>query len=92
MALKLRQGQIWIHGGEFIRIVQLERLEVGYKTFPSLDSVEGKHQRATKKAFCRLLKGCQLLAPAVATPVPVLAPVSRTATEVAAPAAVPAVG
>ncbi len=61
MALKLRQGQIWVHGEEFIRIVQLERLEVAYKTVPDLDTGEGKHHRTSKKEFCRLLKGCRLL-------------------------------
>ena len=30
MALKLQQGQVWKHGAEFIRIVHLARLEVGY--------------------------------------------------------------
>ena len=75
MALKLRQGQIWVHGEEFIRIVQLERLEVAYKTVPDLDTGEGKHHRTSKKEFCRLLKGCRLLesknaAPPTAVPAP----------------------
>ena len=61
MALKLRQGQIWKHGDEFIRIVQLERLEVGYKIVKDLKTKEGKHERTSKKDFCRLLKSCKLL-------------------------------
>lgn len=60
MALKLRQGQVWIQDGKFIRIVQLERLEVAYKIAPDLAGSEGTHHRTTKKEFCRLLKGCQL--------------------------------
>ena len=61
--LKLRQGQVWKHGDEFIRIVQLERLEVGYKTVKDLKTKEGKHERTSKKDFCRLLKSCTLLEP-----------------------------
>ena len=63
MTLKLRQGQVWKHGDEFIRIVRLERLEVGYKTFKDLQSAEGKHLHTSKKDFCRLLKDCRLLTP-----------------------------
>lgn len=61
MALKLRQGQVWKHGDEFIRIVKLERLEVGYMTFKKLKAGEGKHHHTSKKDFCRLLKTCTLL-------------------------------
>ena len=63
MALKLRQGQVWKHGDEFIRIVHLERLEVRYKTFQNLKTGEGKHRHTSKKDFCRLLKNFTLLAP-----------------------------
>ena len=63
MALKLRQGQVWKHGDEFIRIVQLARLEVGYKVVKNLKTGEGTHRRASKKDFCRLLKSATLLAP-----------------------------
>ena len=62
MALKLRQGQVWKHGDEFIRIVHLARLEVRYKTFNNLKTGEGKHHHTSKKDFCRLLKDCRLLA------------------------------
>ncbi len=62
MAIKLQQGQVWKKGGEFIRIVRLERLEVGYKTFKNLKTAEGTHQHTSKKDFCRLLKGATLLA------------------------------
>jgi len=63
MALKLQQGQIWKHGDEFIRIVQLARLEVGYKVVRNLKTGEGTHRHASKKDFCRLLKSATLLAP-----------------------------
>jgi hypothetical protein len=59
--MKLQQGQTWKCGEEYVRIVHLERLEVGYKSLKSLKSSEGAHQRTTKKAFCRMLKGATLL-------------------------------
>ena len=58
--MKLQQGQTWKCGEEFVRIVHLERLEVGYKSFKSLKSSASKHQRASKKNFCRMLKGATL--------------------------------
>ena len=62
--MKLKQGQTWKCGDEFVRIVDLQRLEVGYKSFRSLRSLksgEGTKKCASKKEFCRLLKGAQLL-------------------------------
>jgi hypothetical protein len=61
--MKLQQGQIWKCAGAFVRIVHLERLEVGYKSFKNLKTQEGVHQHTSKKDFCRLLKGATLLAP-----------------------------
>jgi len=63
MTLKLRQGQVWKHGDEFIRIVHLERLEVRYKVVKNLKTGEGRHEHTSKKDFCRLLKECTLHAP-----------------------------
>ena len=63
MRLKLQQGQVWKHGDEFIRIVQLARLEVGYKVVKNLKTGEGTHHHVSKKEFCRLLKSATLLAP-----------------------------
>jgi hypothetical protein len=62
--MKLQQGQIWKCATEYVRVVHLERLEVGYKSFKNLKSPEGVHQHTSKKDFCRLLKGAVLLAPA----------------------------
>ena len=59
--MKLQQGQTWKCGEEYVRIVKLERLEVGYKSFKSLKSSEGKHGTTSKKDFCRMLKGATLL-------------------------------
>ena len=61
--MKLRQNQVWHLGGEFVRIVALDRLEVQYKTMKNLATGEGKHVEATKKEFCRLIKGAKLLTP-----------------------------
>ena len=63
MPARLRQGQVWKLGDDFIRIVDLERLEVGYKLMKNLESGEGSHHRISKKDFCRLLKAATLLAP-----------------------------
>ncbi|MEW6305804.1 MAG: hypothetical protein AB1705_20185 [Verrucomicrobiota bacterium] len=61
MKLKLEQGQVWKRGEEYIRIVDLQRLEVGYKSQLNLASRDGTHHRTSKKAFCRLIKGAVLL-------------------------------
>lgn len=64
--MRLCQGQLWKQGDEYLRIVQLERLEVSYKSLPHAASKEGTHHRVSKKVFCRLLKNAQLLPPAPA--------------------------
>jgi hypothetical protein len=61
--MKLRQGQVWQCGDTFVRIVQLERLEVGYKSATDLKFTDGTHQRTSKKDFCRMLKGAMLVSP-----------------------------
>jgi hypothetical protein len=50
MALKLQQGQVWKYGEEFIRIVHLERLEVGYKMVKNLETGEGTHHHTSNRA------------------------------------------
>lgn len=62
--MKLCQGQVWKQGGEYIRIVRLERLEVEYKSMASLAGKEGTKIVTSKKDFCRLLKGAHQLRPA----------------------------
>jgi hypothetical protein len=62
--VKLQQGQVWKCGDEYVRIVHLERLEVGYKSASNLKFSDGKHQHTSKKDFCRLLKGATLVATA----------------------------
>jgi hypothetical protein len=59
--MRLLQGQVWKQGKEYIRIVRLERLEVEYKSLPSLTSKAGTRHVTSKKDFCRLLKQARLL-------------------------------
>ncbi len=63
MSVKLRQGQIWNQGDQYIHIVLLERLEVKYKTYKNLATREGTRHHVSKKEFCRLLKHATLLTP-----------------------------
>jgi hypothetical protein len=59
--LKLQQGQVWKAGEEYLRIVELHRLEVKYKAMPEPATGEGTHYQVTKKQFCRLIKNATLL-------------------------------
>ena len=62
--MKLRQGQVWKLGDQYIRIVHLERLEVEYKTMQDLATKVGTAHHVSKKEFCRLLKNAKLLSAA----------------------------
>ena len=46
--MKLQQNQIWLKGTEYLRIVQLERLEVQYKTLTDPLSGRGPHQTGAR--------------------------------------------
>jgi hypothetical protein len=59
--IKLRQAQVWKVGADYFRIVKLERLVVDYKSTPTHNAREGIHVRTSKKEFCRLIKGGELL-------------------------------
>lgn len=59
--MKLQQGQVWKAGDEYLRIVELHRLEVKYKTIQDLVTREGTHHHVTKKQFCRLIKNATLV-------------------------------
>jgi hypothetical protein len=61
--MRLQQGQIWQCGDEFVRIINLKRLAVGYKSAADPEFTDGTHKRTSKKDFCRLLKGATLMAP-----------------------------
>ena len=59
--MKLAQNQVWQQGEVYLRIVQLERLEVRYKLLTNLLRGEGQHHHVSKKEFCRLIKSATLL-------------------------------
>ena len=68
--MKLAQGQIWktspeLHSYEgasvYLRIVNLERLSVGYMEMLKPDTKNGHHKNASKKVLCRLIKGAELV-------------------------------
>jgi hypothetical protein len=59
--VKLFQNQLYKRGDDFIRIVELERLAVVYKTMKDPIGGEGTTKMVTKKEFCRLIKGAELL-------------------------------
>lgn len=59
--VRLAQNQVWRQGDTYFRVVHLERLEVQYKAIINLLSGDGIHYHASKKEFCRLIKGATLL-------------------------------
>jgi len=60
--MKLQQNQLWQKGEEYFRIVHRDRLSVVYKTFRNPAGARGAAQKnASKKEFCRLIKGAVLL-------------------------------
>ena len=59
--LKLQQGQTWKTGEDYVRIVELHRLDVKYKTFKDPITREGTHHHVTKKEFCRLIKNAEFI-------------------------------
>jgi len=60
-SMKLKQAQTWRCGDDYIRIVDLQRLEVGYKILKDLKGSDGTHRRTSKKEFCRMLKNATLV-------------------------------
>lgn len=59
--MKIEQGQIWKKDEEYFRVVERERLFVLYKVMLDPVAGEGTMHSVTKKEFCRLLKGAELL-------------------------------
>ncbi len=59
--MKIEQGQIWKKDEEFFRVVERERLFVMYKVMTDPVEGEGTMHGVTKKEFCQLLKGAELL-------------------------------
>jgi len=59
--MKLAQNQVWQLPDRYLRIVELDRLEVRYKAITNLLAGDGQHFHVSKKEFCRLIKGATLL-------------------------------
>jgi hypothetical protein len=59
--MRLQQNQLWKKGDDYYRIVELDRLAVKYKEMHDPLAVEGTMHQVTKKEFCRLLKGAELV-------------------------------
>lgn len=57
--MRLFQNQLWQQGDDFYRIVHLQRMAVDYKKIDPNHPDGGTHLRATKKEFCRLIKGAK---------------------------------
>jgi hypothetical protein len=60
-AMKLEQGQVWKKENEHFRIVKWSRETIVYKVLPAPETKGGTQQTVTKKEFCRLIKGAELL-------------------------------
>ncbi|MAS97004.1 MAG: hypothetical protein CMO55_27755 [Verrucomicrobiales bacterium] len=59
--MKLQQNQLWKQGERYFRIVKLERLQVDYKELDAFDPDKGEHHSVSKKEFCRLIKGAEVV-------------------------------
>jgi hypothetical protein len=57
--MRLQQGQIWKKDEKYYRITQWARLTIHYKITDDPDDREGPVFEASKKEFCRLIKGAQ---------------------------------
>jgi hypothetical protein len=61
--IALAQNQLWKQGDRYFRIVIWERLAIQYKETDSPDAEEGTVHDVSKKEFCKLLKGAELVEP-----------------------------
>jgi hypothetical protein len=59
--IQLAQNQLWKKGDQYFRIVIWERLAIRYKQTDSPEATEGALHDVTKKEFCRLIKGAELI-------------------------------
>jgi hypothetical protein len=59
--MKLEQGQIWKQGDVYLRIVKWSREEIVYKAIEDLVEKKGEQKTVSKKEFCRLIKGAELM-------------------------------
>lgn len=61
--MRIYQDEIYQKGAKFIRILKLDRYQVEFRETHGDPKGEGKVEVATKKEFCRLLKGMVLVPP-----------------------------
>jgi hypothetical protein len=61
--MRLQQGQIWKKDDEYLRIVEWARLSIEYKLMKNPADKKGTRHKMTKKEFCRLIRGAELLSP-----------------------------
>lgn len=59
--IQLAQNQLWKKDDRYFRIVIWQRLAIQYKETDSPDSEEGTVHDVSKKEFCRLIKGAELV-------------------------------
>lgn len=59
--IQLAQNQLWKQGDRYFRIVIWQRLSIQYKETGGPDSEEGTIHDVSKKEFCRLIKGAELV-------------------------------
>jgi|688.fasta_scaffold20278_4 hypothetical protein len=59
--MKLQQGQLWKKDNDYLRIIHWERLSIEYKLMHGSTNRKGTLHRVSKKEFCRLLKGAELI-------------------------------
>ena len=59
--MRLKQGQIWKAKNCFYRIVEWSRLNIKYKLSYSENGTEEAPKEISKKEFCRLIKGADLV-------------------------------
>lgn len=59
--MKIQQNQLWQKGDEYFRVVHRDRLSVVYKIMKDPTMRGGDQKNASKKEFCRLIKGATLL-------------------------------
>ena len=59
--MKLEQGQLWKKDDVYFRVVEWARLSVRYKMMSDPAEGSGTIHKITKKEFCRLIKGAQLV-------------------------------
>lgn len=63
MSIRLQQDQVWQQGDTFYKIVHWERLFIVYRQLRDPKDRQGPERQVSKKDFCRLIKGAQLVAP-----------------------------